>query len=35
VGWSFVLGSLLGLAASLIGASVGTRSPRAEMREAR
>jgi hypothetical protein len=35
VGWSFVLGSLLGLAASLVGASVGTRSPRAEMREAR
>jgi hypothetical protein len=35
VGWSFVLGSLLGLAASLVGASVGTRTPRAEMREAR
>jgi hypothetical protein len=32
VGWSFVLGSLLGLAASLVGASVGTRTPRAEMR---
>jgi hypothetical protein len=28
VGWSFVFGSLLGLAASLIGSSVGTRSPR-------
>lgn len=27
-GWSFVLGSLLGLAASLIGAATGTRSPR-------
>ena len=27
-GWSFVLGSLLGLVASLIGAAVGTRSPR-------
>ncbi|WP_414542593.1 hypothetical protein [Nostoc sp. CCY0012] len=26
--WSFVIGSLLGLAASLIGAVVGTRSPR-------
>ena len=26
--WSFVIGSLLGLAASLGGASVGTRSPR-------
>jgi hypothetical protein len=35
VGWSFVLGSLLGLAASLVGASVGTRSPRAEVREVR
>jgi hypothetical protein len=35
VGWSFVLGSLLGLAASLVGASVGTRTPRAEMREVR
>ena len=33
VGGSFVLGSLLGLAASLVGASVGTRSPRSEMRE--
>lgn len=29
VGWSFALGSLLGLLASLIGASVGTRHPRA------
>ncbi|XGV98569.1 MAG: hypothetical protein ACAF41_06455 [Leptolyngbya sp. BL-A-14] len=28
VGWSFAIGSLLGLAASLIGASIGTRSPR-------
>jgi hypothetical protein len=28
VGWSFALGSLLGLVASLIGASVGTRHPR-------
>lgn len=28
VGWSFAIGSLLGLAASLIGASLGTRSPR-------
>jgi hypothetical protein len=28
VGWSFVFGSLLGLVASLIGASVGTRSHR-------
>ncbi|NJN86982.1 MAG: hypothetical protein HC881_12680 [Leptolyngbyaceae cyanobacterium SL_7_1] len=27
-GWSFALGSLLGLAASLIGASLGARSPR-------
>lgn len=27
-GWAFVLGSLLGLVASLIGAAVGTRSPR-------
>jgi len=27
-GWSFVIGSLLGLAASLGGAAVGTRSPR-------
>jgi hypothetical protein len=27
-GWSFALGSLLGLIASLIGASVGTRHPR-------
>lgn len=33
VGGSFVLGSLLGLAASLVGASTGTRSPRAEVRE--
>jgi hypothetical protein len=29
VGWSFSLGSLLGLIASLIGASIGTRHPRA------
>jgi hypothetical protein len=29
VGWSFALGSLLGLASSLIGASVGTRRHRA------
>lgn len=28
VGWSFAIGSLLGLAASLVGASIGTRSPR-------
>jgi hypothetical protein len=28
IGWSFALGSLLGLIASLIGASVGTRQPR-------
>lgn len=35
VGGSFVLGSLLGLAAALVGASIGTRSPRAEVREAR
>ncbi|MCU0525525.1 MAG: hypothetical protein MUF72_11950 [Elainella sp. Prado103] len=28
VGWSFALGSLLGLVASLIGASVGARQPR-------
>ncbi|MBW4690998.1 MAG: hypothetical protein KME27_04440 [Lyngbya sp. HA4199-MV5] len=28
VGWSFAIGSLLGLAASLIGASIGTRTPR-------
>lgn len=28
VGWSFAIGSLLGLASSLIGASIGTRSPR-------
>lgn len=27
-GWSFVIGSLLGLVASLIGAAVGARSPR-------
>jgi hypothetical protein len=33
VGGSFVLGALLGLAASLVGASVGTRSPRPETRE--
>jgi hypothetical protein len=30
VGWSFGIGSLLGLAASLIGASIGSRSPRAD-----
>lgn len=30
IGWSFALGSLLGLVASLIGASVGNRSPRYE-----
>lgn len=29
VGWSFALGSLLGLIAALVGASVGTRHPRA------
>ena len=28
IGWSFALGSLLGLIASLVGASVGTRTPR-------
>ncbi|BAU15451.1 hypothetical protein LEP3755_60090 [Leptolyngbya sp. NIES-3755] len=28
-GWSFVIGSLLGLAAALAGAAVGTRKPRA------
>jgi len=28
VGWSFTLGSLLGLVASMIGASIGARSPR-------
>lgn len=28
VGWSFALGSLLGLVAALVGASVGTRQPR-------
>jgi hypothetical protein len=28
VGWSFTIGSLLGLAAALIGASVGNRRPR-------
>jgi hypothetical protein len=28
VGWSFALGSLLGLVASLIGATVGARTPR-------
>lgn len=27
VGWSFTIGSLLGLAAALIGASIGTRTP--------
>jgi hypothetical protein len=32
VGWSFTLGSLLGLVAAMIGASVGARSPRAEVR---
>ncbi|HEY9828314.1 MAG TPA: hypothetical protein V6D19_22980 [Stenomitos sp.] len=32
VGWSFVLGSLLGLVASLIGASAGTHSPRSSTR---
>lgn len=31
--WSFVIGSLLGLAAALGGASVGTRSPRVYHRE--
>ncbi|WP_404787793.1 hypothetical protein [Altericista sp. CCNU0014] len=30
VGWSFALGSLLGLAASLIGASAGARNPHSE-----
>lgn len=29
VGWSFSLGALLGLVAALIGASIGTRQPRA------
>jgi hypothetical protein len=28
IGWSFLLGSLLGLAAAMIGSAVGTRSPR-------
>jgi hypothetical protein len=28
IGWSFALGSLLGLIASLVGASIGTRHPR-------
>lgn len=28
IAWSFIIGSLLGLAASLIGASVGARKPR-------
>lgn len=28
VGWSFAIGSLLGLAASMIGSSIGARSPR-------
>lgn len=28
VGWSFAIGSLLGLAASLIGSSIGARTPR-------
>ncbi|MBD1912997.1 MULTISPECIES: hypothetical protein [unclassified Leptolyngbya] len=32
VGWSFALGSLLGLAASMIGAAVGARSPRSHQR---
>jgi hypothetical protein len=32
VGWSFALGSLLGLAASMIGAAVGARSPRSQHR---
>lgn len=32
VGWSFALGSLLGLAASLIGASAGAYSPRTASR---
>jgi hypothetical protein len=32
VGWSFALGSLLGLVASLIGASAGTRRPRVATR---
>lgn len=32
IGWSFVIGSLLGLAASLIGAAVGARSPREVVR---
>ncbi|MDB9524845.1 hypothetical protein PN498_02495 [Oscillatoria sp. CS-180] len=31
-GWSFLFGSLLGLVASLIGATVGARKPRAEVR---
>jgi hypothetical protein len=34
VGWSFALGSLLGLVASLIGASVGTRNYRTVTRDA-
>jgi len=29
VGWSFTLGSLLGLAAAMIGSAIGARSPRA------
>jgi hypothetical protein len=29
VGWTFTIGSLLGLAAAIIGASIGTRRPRA------
>jgi hypothetical protein len=35
VGWSFGFGSLLGLVASLVGASVGTHSPRTGVREVR
>ncbi len=31
VGWSFVFGSLLGLVASVIGASLGARSPRTHL----
>lgn len=31
VGWSFAIGSLLGLVASLIGASIGTRTPRSSV----
>lgn len=32
IAWSFIVGSLLSLAASLIGASVGARKPRAKVR---